>query len=110
LIRLELLKKNSGVIYFFTSINLNRLSTDLVTSNNQVNLIARLKVRANLFLYGYLLIHGCLMTIRFIYNLIKRTKTPEQLFYGDGSVIKGESAMKSLEEIGPIIEHTYKVN
>jgi hypothetical protein len=50
------------------------------------------------------------MTIRFIYNLIKRTKTPEQLFYGDGSVIKGESAMKSLEEIGPIIEHTYKVN
>lgn len=49
--------------------------------------------------------------MRIIYVfLILSTKTPEQLFYGDGSVIKGESAMKNLEEIGPIIEHTYKVN
>lgn len=72
------------------NIETKTLSTDIDTQNNEVNLLARLKVRANLFLYG--------------------TKTPEQLFYGDDSVIKGESAMRNLEDIGPIIEHTYKIN
>lgn len=48
------------------------------------------KVRANLFLYG--------------------TKTPEQVFYSDNSIIRGESAMTNLEQIGPIIEHTYIIN
>ena len=34
--------------------------------------------------------------------------TPEQVFYDNR--VRGESAMQSLDDIGPIIEHTYKVN
>ena len=66
------------------------ISTDTDLTNNNVYLLAKLKVRANLFLYG--------------------KRTPEQVFYSDSSAIRGESAMKNLEQIGPIIEHTYLVN
>jgi hypothetical protein len=52
-------------------------------------LLAKLKVRANLFLYG--------------------TKTPEQVFYSDKGLVRGESAIDNLQQIGPIIEHTYIV-
>jgi hypothetical protein len=38
-----------------------------------------------------------------------RKRTPEQVFYSDTSIVRGESAIKSLDEIGPIIEHTYLV-
>ncbi len=74
------------------SLNATTLSTDINPANNQVKIFARFKVRANLFLYG--------------------RRTPEQLFFGDGDVskIRGESAIQSLEQIGPIIEHTYKIN
>ncbi len=41
---------------------------------------------------------------------MNRTKTPEQLFFGDEYEIRGESAIKDLSQVGPIIEHTYKVN
>lgn len=66
------------------------LSTDLNLTNNNVSLIAKLKVRANLFLYG--------------------RRTPEQVFFSDKSIIRGASAMKNFEQIGPIIEHTYIIN
>ena len=71
-------------------LNASTLSVDTNSKNNKVSIFARFKVRANLFLYG--------------------KRTPEQLFYGDNYEIKGESAIKKIEEIGPIIEHTYKIN
>ena len=71
-------------------INAKTLSTDQDLTNNVVGLIAKLKVRANLFLYG--------------------RRTPEQVFFSDNSIIRGASAMKSFEQIGPIIEHTYIIN
>lgn len=72
------------------SLNATTLSTDTDLTNNQASIFARFKVRANLFLYG--------------------KRTPEQLFFGDESTVRGESAFQSLEQIGPIIEHTYKIN
>ena len=72
------------------SINATTLSTDSNLSNNVVKLTAKLKVRANLYLYG--------------------RRTPEQVFYSDHSIIRGASAMKNFEQIGPIIEHTYIIN
>jgi hypothetical protein len=66
------------------------LSTDFDMDNNFVSLIAKLKVRANLILYG--------------------RRTPEQVFFSDKSIIRGASAMKNFEQIGPIIEHTYIIN
>jgi hypothetical protein len=76
------------------TIEAKTLSEDDHLENNIVHLIAKLKIRANLLVYG--------------------TKTPEQLFYGNNEkvedkVIRGESDMKSLEDIGPIIEHTYTI-
>lgn len=71
-------------------LNAATLSIDTNMNNNKVRIFARFKVRANLFLYG--------------------KRTPEQLFYGDTYEIKGESAITTIEEIGPIIEHTYKIN
>lgn len=70
-------------------LNVLTLSTDIDPTNNQVDIFARFKVRANLFLYG--------------------KRSPEQLFFGENEV-KGESAIQTLDEIGPIIEHTYKIN
>lgn len=37
-----------------------------------------------------------------------RKNTPEQVFYSDK--IRGESAMKSLDNIGPTVEHMYIID
>jgi hypothetical protein len=73
--------------YFFLYCIYNSLSNDVDLTNNVVNIMAKLKVRANVYLYG--------------------TKTPEQLFYDNSLPIDRE--IKTIDDIGPIIEHTYIV-
>ncbi|RNA43640.1 integrin alpha-PS1 isoform X2 [Brachionus plicatilis] len=74
----------------FFKMEAKTLSQDVDMSNNIVELHAMVKVRANLFLYG--------------------AGTPEQVFYSDRFITRGESSMQKLEQIGPIIEHTYNIN
>lgn len=63
------------------------MSTDVDTSDNHVDVIGKLIMKANLRLYS--------------------RHTPEQIFYNDQVI--GQSAMKIFENIGPIIEHVYLV-
>jgi len=87
LYRFANISSNPNILF---NIEAKTLSTDTNLSNNKIYLLAKLKVRANLFLYG--------------------TKTPEQVFYSDKGLVRGESAIEHLQQIGPIIEHTYIVN
>jgi len=69
------------------SLKCRTASIDTDLSNNYIELNGRLVIKANIKLTA--------------------TNTPEQVFYDIN--VRGESAMQKFEDIGPLIEHTYKI-